>query len=246
MAQVDILLKEECFSIREIAKKCNVSSSSVQRIKTRLSSCSTEAKRKGRCGRKAKSTLHDNRMLLRNLSRKPYSTANELRIEWELHSGVRVTSQTVRNRLKAMNCSCVSVRKVPSLTPAMRQKRLQFEKNHSNWDRNLWRRVCFSDESLFECHLQGHNRVWKQQFHEAPTIPSVRHSVKVMIWGIFHYGGGGRLHVYEGTMNAEQYCHVLRDRLFPQMREWFPDNSGIFMHDKAPCHTARVVQRLLA
>ena len=34
---------------------------------------------------------------------------------------------------------------------------------------------------------------------------------------------------------------MLGSRMLPQLREWFPNNDGVYMHDSAPCHTAKKV-----
>ena len=62
---------------------------------------------------------------------------------------------------------------------------------------------------------------------------------------MFSYHGTGRLNVCEGSMNAVSYLQVMQTRMMPQLREWFPDNDGVFMQDSAPCHTARIVKRYL-
>lgn len=53
------------------------------------------------------------------------------------------------------------------------------------------------------------------------------------------------MHIVNGTMNKIQYLHVLQSRMKPQLDEWYPENDGIFMHDKAPCHMAKSVTRFL-
>lgn len=67
-----------------------------------------------------------------------------------------------------------------------------------------------------------------------------------MVWGIFSYQGAGRLHICQGNMNKEQYLYVLQTRVMQQMLDWFPRGDGVFMHDKAPCHTARICSNFLS
>ena len=54
------------------------------------------------------------------------------------------------------------------------------------------------------------------------------------------------LHVCEEIMNAVKYQQVMETRAIPQMAEWFPNGNGIFMHNAAPCHTAKLVKEYLA
>ena len=47
-------------------------------------------------------------------------------------------------------------------------------------------------------------------------------------------------------MNKEQYLYVLQTRVMQQMLDWFPRGDGVFMYDKAPCHTARICTNFLS
>ena len=105
--------------------------------------------------------------------------------------------------------------------------------------------VAFSDESLFQAQPAGYRKQWQPPKSPPAIRPVHRHPVKVMVWSLFCMQGTGRLHIVEGNMNKEQYLHVLRTRMAIQMREWFPNGDGIFMHDRAPCHTARVCSQYL-
>lgn len=108
---------------------------------------------------------------------------------------------------------------------------------------HFWQ-VAFSDESSFECRTASSHSVWHTPESHQPTLPHIPHPIKVMIWGMFSFWGTGRLHVCEGNMNSQQYLHVLRTGMKPQLDEWYRE-GGIFMQDNAPCHTARVVKQYL-
>ena len=76
---------------------------------------------------------------------------------------------------------------------------------------------------------------------------SVKHPQKVIIWSIISTKGTGRMHAVEGNMNATQYTQVVQTRVLPQLREWFGDVSECtFQHDRAPCHTAKAVTKILS
>ncbi|CAK9809190.1 Transposable element Tc1 transposase [Anthophora quadrimaculata] len=58
--------------------------------------------------------------------------------------------------------------------------------------------------------------------------------------------GIGRLHIVESTMRQDQYIKVLETKLLLQIGEWFPNGEEyIFMHDSAPCHTAKTATAYL-
>lgn len=67
-----------------------------------------------------------------------------------------------------------------------------------------------------------------------------------MVWSVINSRGVGRLYIVKETMKQDQYKNVLKNRLIPQLQEWFPnDEDYIFMHDSAPCHKAKSVTKYL-
>lgn len=57
--------------------------------------------------------------------------------------------------------------------------------------------------------------------------------------------GPGRLYIVENTMRQDQYLNVIKNRLIPQVRDWYPSGEFIFMHDGAPCHQAKIIKDFL-
>ena len=62
-----------------------------------------------------------------------------------------------------------------------------------------------------------------------------------MVWGIFSSEGVGPLIRINGTVNAKVYLNILEQKVIPLIRA-SPTESPIFMHDNAPCHTAKLVK----
>ena len=85
-----------------------------------------------------------------------------------------------------------------------------------------------------------------EQFHPDCLVQTVKHPLSIMVWSVINSRGSGRLYIVKGTMRQDQYKKVIRTRLIPQLKEWFPDNPRyIFMHDSAPCHKAKSVTNYL-
>ena len=66
-----------------------------------------------------------------------------------------------------------------------------------------------------------------------------------MFWGCFSFYGIGSLHPVEGMMHSQQYIEVVQRRVIPEMNRLFPDGSGVFQQDLAPCHTSKQVKKFL-
>ena len=66
-----------------------------------------------------------------------------------------------------------------------------------------------------------------------------------MLWGCFSFYGIGSLHPVEGMMRSQQYIEVVQRRVIPEMNQLFPDGSGVFQQDLAPCHTSKQVKNFM-
>ena len=60
-----------------------------------------------------------------------------------------------------------------------------------------------------------------------------------MFWGSFTYYGVRSLLPIEGMMNSQKYIQVLDKKVVRDLANAFPDRSGIFQQDSAPCHMAK-------
>ncbi|GFV44054.1 transposable element Tcb1 transposase [Trichonephila clavipes] len=66
-----------------------------------------------------------------------------------------------------------------------------------------------------------------------------------MVWGHMSSHGVGRLHIIRVTVKAMDYIEILQNKLLPTARVLLGNQSWIFQDDNAPCHRAKVVQKLL-
>lgn len=245
VAAVEALLTAGNLSVRQIARQCSISIGSVSNIKARMNAEEPRTSRTGRCGRRKKLSVQDDRAIIRWIRQDPLLTTKQISGRLSEQMNININPTTVQRRLQQLGCKSVKCRRVPKLTPAMMRKRLQFAKDHAHWTVQEWRRVCFSDESMFQCQTAGRRVMWQTPNSPPPVRQSVKHPTKVMVWGMISYKGAGRLHVCEGMMNQHKYRHVLETRMLPQTNEWFPDGNFIFMQDGAPCHKARSIKELL-
>ena len=201
------------WTIDAVACHFGVSKRSVQRIKK---TGVITANRVGRCGPKRKTSMATDRRICRLAASNPNLTLSQ---HATILSNVGVTTSrcTIHRRLTDKGFRSVVPLRKPRLTAKMRKDRLQWAKQHSTWTSEDWRRVCFSDESSFQCQDAGGRRVWQRPGTPKPTTPTVKFPTKVMVWSVMSYHGTGRLHVIEGTMNAiRSDIDVLDRRLLPK------------------------------
>lgn len=107
----------------------------------------------------------------------------------------------------------------------------------------------FSDKSSVQIIIETQQFVRRrpgEKFNEDCVRQKVKHPTAVMIWGVISGKGPGRLYVVEGNMRQDQYIHVLKTALLPQITEWYGRRDNyIFMQDGAPCHKAKTVMTFL-
>jgi hypothetical protein len=105
--------------------------------------------------------------------------------------------------------------------------------------------VCFSDEATVQIMDERHQFVRRRLGEEllADCVKqSVKYPDKIMLWSVISWKGTGPLYAINGTMRKEQYIQILENCIFPNMKEWFPENDDIFTQDGAPCHTAKAAK----
>ncbi|GFT69495.1 transposable element Tcb1 transposase [Trichonephila clavipes] len=84
-----------------------------------------------------------------------------------------------------------------------------------------------------------------EEFSPQCLKPTVKCPTKVMVWDCMSSHGVGRLHIVSGTVKAIDYIEILQNKLLPTARDLFQNQSWIFQDDNAPCHRLKVVQKWL-
>ena len=83
------------------------------------------------------------------------------------------------------------------------------------------------------------------RFHPKYILPTVRHTMSLMVWGCMSFNGRRAMHLLEKetTMNSFRYLSVLQDKILTLMSV---HGTNIFMQDSAPYHKAKIVTEWLA
>jgi hypothetical protein len=100
----------------------------------------------------------------------------------------------------------------------------------------MWEKVLFSDESTF-CLFgnQAHTYVRRfpgEEFKTECMNLTVKHPLKIMVWGCMAASGVGRLHIVDVMVNAKKYIGILQKCMVPSAQQLFRNQffSRMAMH----------------
>lgn len=235
-------------SFKEIARRTGRHYTTISRL-VRKHAQTDDVKNRRPSGRPRKTTVREDRALVRLVRRYPFESSSTLKHRWL--PGRRICHQTVRNRLKAAGLKSRRVIKRPLLTDNHKRLRLAWCRQRERWNLRSWRRIHWSDESRFLLrHVDGRVKVWR---HPAtaytprnimPTVPYGGGSV--MVWGCFSYDCKLDLVTIQGTLNGDRY---IQEVLNPVVVTHFDNHPlatrPIFMDDNARPHRSRAVAQVI-
>ncbi len=225
------LLRNENYSIREIAKKLKRGKSAIgDYIKTCLK---RSAKQKP--GPKPKISERTARLLVKD-ARKSRLTARKVLGR----SGVGVSLRTVQRMLahhEHMEFGRLAVR--PKLSQDNVKDRFKWARDYNFAPARLWRRTVFTDEKRFcldgpdgQACFWADKRLPKDIFAKR-----TRGGGGIMVWGGISWRGKTPLVEVNGTLNADEYVHMLEEYFLPFRDEIYPDGAT-FQQDNAAAHSA--------
>ena len=205
----------------------------------------TTSKRRG-VGRPPLITDVGRRRLGRQVKQDRRRTVAELTSDFNAGQSTSVSEHTVHRTLLTMGLRSRRPMHVPMLTPRHRQLRLKWARDHRHWTLAQWQSVAWSDESRYRLHhADGRVRIRRRPGKQLlDTCTAGRRQAgggSIMLWGTFTWTSMGPVELVQGTMTAETYRTLVADHVHPFMTTMFPNGSGIFQQDNAPCHKARSV-----
>lgn len=158
-----------------------------------------------------------------------------------------VNEHTVRRRLTAQGIRNRRPYHGAILTRRHRANRLIWAQQHQRWTRRQWAGVLFADESRFNLSIaDGRYRVWRRRGERYANCCVLEYDRwgggGVMVWAGISAHRRTRLHFIDGALNARRYIdNVLRPTVVP----FIAQHGGIFQHDNATPHRARITQAFL-
>ena len=174
-------------------------------MKMKKETGSVTPKRKGKCGRKRKTTAKDYAYLIRESVKDPRKTSDAIKTTLG-EKGIEISSSTARRRLLEVGRKAYRPVKKQLLTKTMKTKRYKWGLKYKNWTKEDWRRMIFSDETHMFVQGQRSQHVRRSQnekIRNAHIDQHVKHPQKKMYWGCFSFYGIGSLHPVEGMMRSQ-------------------------------------------
>lgn len=193
-------------------------------------------------GRKKKTTDNEDRMIIREVTRNRFVSLRMVKQSVAFTNEVSLTTISRRIRQNGDFNSYWASNK-PFISRSNQIKRVDWCNEHLNWTNEKWERVMWSDESPYVLRYNGKMRVWRHhnERHQTNcTRGTVKHDVKIMVWGAFSATGVGILHRIEGIMNKEIYNDLLANVMLPSADILFGRENWIFQQDNDPKHTAKI------
>ena len=227
-----------------VARTMNVSQSVISRLWSRYRATHSVNDRR-RSGRPMATTHAQDRFIRTLALRNHVKTANQIRARLQADTGVRVSAQTIRNRLHRGHFHTRRPRVIPCLRDHHIRARRRWCRDRQHWDNRRWNNVMFSDESRFTVDfLDRHRRMWRRRNERFHDVNVIRHDQfgggSVMVWGGITAAGRTDLHVVAGRVTGQYYRdNILAAHVVPFARRH--GRRFNFQDDNARCHRARIV-----
>ena len=173
----------------------------------------------------------------------PFRTSPVLKQHWLPNR--RLSTRTVRNRLKSAGLKSRRVIKRPLLADIIRRSRLAWCLARRGWNLKTWRKIHWSDENRFLLHVtDGRMRVWRHK-NTAYTTRNIQPTVpygggSIMVWRCISHDCKLDLVTIQGNLTGDQ---CIRDVLQPVVVPHFDNHPLatrlVYMDDNARPHRSR-------
>ena len=140
--------------------------------------------------------------------------------------------RTLRTELHRLNWVKKSGIPSPLLNDNQSHKRLQWCRNHENYD---WSNVVFTDESSVWLYPNC-VKIWTKD-DTIPLYQRPKHSPKFHMWGGISSLGTTPLCIFTENLTSERYISILETHLIPTVQVLY-GNDWVLQQDNDPKHTA--------
>lgn len=232
-------------SYTEVGERLKVDRRTVSRVFQRWETEQTIERRKVP-GRPRKTSAQDDLAIIISVKRNRFITAKQIKDQCSLPN---VCYNTIRNRIKESGeFSSYWAATKPYISISNRKKRVKWCQDHLNWTREEWHRVMWTDESPFTLRYCRAKRVWRmegERYSPNCTRGTLKHDIKINVWGAFCARGVGRLVFIQGVMDQDVYLDILEEPMLHSADLLLGRHNWWFQQDNDPKHTAKRVKEWL-
>lgn len=192
-----------------------------------------------RSGAKRKTTKREEKQIINLYSTKPMLSLRQGQ-QILKNKGIHVSTETLRSRLRDHDIKFRSVIKKPLLTQNHVKKRIAWAKENLERD---WSNVVFTDEASFWARSTI-SHTWSKS-RKRFVIRTVKHPIKIHVWGCFSKQGFGNLYAFNFNLNAEKMIKIYKNALLPSARNMFGKKSEnwVLQEDNDPKHRSRLCSK---
>lgn len=162
-------------------------------------------------------------------------------------STVSLRETLLRNK---MRCRCKALK--TSLSRNDKKRRLTWAIAHKDWSVESWRKVIFSDETIFKAFEAARSslRQWiheeDEKFLNLISLVTKRRDLRVAAWGCVTSQGASQLAPIEGSLTSSKFIDILAVSLKEVVERYDLDPSEVILQmDNAPVHTSRATKEFL-
>ncbi|CAJ0600731.1 unnamed protein product [Cylicocyclus nassatus] len=226
--QFILVLRNEGYSMREIAKKLKISYNGVYYSLQRTAQTGSNQSRK-RSGRPRCTTKQEDKYIRVSSLRNRRLTGPQLASSLNSIRKTPVSTSTVKRRLRDFGLQGRVAKKKPYLRLANKRKRLRWAKEHRHWTEEDWKKVLWTDESKFEVFGSQRRTFVRRRANEKMLeeclMPSAWWRVK-------------------GILNKEGYHSILQRHAIPSGQRLIGANF-VLQQDNDPKHTSKLCKNYL-
>ena len=191
-------------------------------------------------GRKPKLTNSALRSLRRHCIKNRHLFISNVTTWAQDYFGKPLSNTTTHSYIHKCQLKLYFAKRKPYVNRVQKRRWLLWAQRHLEWTIKQWKRVLWSDESVFQAFFGRNGRCVLQtkdeNYHPDCYQQQVQKPGSVMVWGCISALVKGNLHLYDGTINAKMYLEILEQHLLPTRWHLFQRHPCILQQDNAEPH----------
>lgn len=189
-------------------------------------------------GRPASLSSKTDTMMQKLLDKDPEASSATITTHLK-RKGVVVSDRTVRRRLHATGLTYGAMLPKPLLKTEHCKKRLLWAKANVGRD---WEKVIFTDEASINVNIKR-RKVWHKPGQKL-VIRTVKHPVKIHIWGCVSSKGFGHCYTFTHNLNAKYLLKIYNTALLSSIKKFGGSKSSwVVQEDNDPKHKSKLAAK---